>query len=64
MFICYCEGLTESEIEDIILKNNILCIEKLKQNCGAGLCCKSCVIDLHEILTKMKIEKEKIKTNE
>ena len=50
MYVCICNGLTDTDIKDIIDKNNIVCMVELK---GHNICdnCTKCFDFVKDILT-------------
>jgi bacterioferritin-associated ferredoxin len=53
VIVCICEGVSDSEIEQLI-KNGASSVEDLKQECGAGGKCGGCLWQLVETLEREK----------
>lgn len=53
MIICLCEGISETEIKELI-KSGASSLEDLRKECGAGGKCGGCLWQLLDTLEKEK----------
>lgn len=56
--VCYCFGVTERKIREVVTANNLSTVEDVIHYCKAGGGCGGCRPDIEEILNSIKGEKE------
>ncbi|MDT8390018.1 MAG: Fe-S cluster assembly protein NifU [Lentisphaeria bacterium] len=58
--ICYCFGVTERKIRDVVTANNLSTVEDVIHYCKAGGGCGGCRPDIEDILASLKDEKDAV----
>ncbi|MBU1260017.1 MAG: Fe-S cluster assembly protein NifU [Planctomycetes bacterium] len=58
--VCTCFGVTDKEIEKVIIENDIDTVEQVTNYCKAGGGCGSCRGEIQQIIDKIRGKKEKI----
>jgi NifU-like protein len=57
--VCTCFGVTDKEIEKVIIENDIETVEQVTNYCKAGGGCGSCRGEIQQIIDKIRGKKEK-----
>ena len=57
--VCTCFGITDKEIEKVIIENNLDSVEQVTNYCKAGGGCGSCRDEIQQIIEKIRGKKEK-----
>ncbi|MGB8225428.1 MAG: Fe-S cluster assembly protein NifU [Sedimentisphaerales bacterium] len=57
--VCTCFGITDKEIEKVILENDLDSVEQVTNYCKAGGGCGSCRGEIQQIIEKIRGKKEK-----
>ncbi len=55
--VCTCFGVTEKEIERVVLENNLKTVKEVTNYCKAGGGCGGCVPEIQKIIDKLQPEK-------
>lgn len=56
MIVCICEGISDREIQARISAGDST-VHQLKQSCGAGSDCGSCMLQLRELLDRRNVQR-------
>ena len=57
--VCTCFGITDKEIEKVIIENDLDSVEQVTNYCKAGGGCGSCRGEIQQIIEKIRGKKEK-----
>ena len=56
-YICTCKEITYSELETIIVKQNLSTLEEIQEKTEAGTVCGTCIEDIETLLNRIQSKK-------
>jgi NAD(P)H-nitrite reductase large subunit len=56
-YICTCMEITYSELETMIIKQNLTTLEEIQEKTEAGTVCGTCIDDITELLNRIQSKK-------